>query len=61
MRPNQNRMEMRICVESICKGVPREIAYAKKLRSELFESDEEFRVYFGLRENAPCLNIVCGA
>lgn len=60
MRPNTKRFELRICVESICKGVSREIAYAKKLRSEIFESDEEFRVYFGLRKDAPCLNIVCG-
>lgn len=60
MKANRDKMELRICVESICKGVSREIAYAKKLRSEIFESDEEFRVYFGLRKDAPCLHIVCG-
>lgn len=60
MRPNTKHFELRICVESICKGVSREIAYAKKLRSEIFESDEEFRLYFALRKDAPCLNIVCG-
>lgn len=60
MRHNLKRFELRICVESICKGVSSEIAYAKKLRREIFDSDEEFRVYFGLKLDAPCLRIVCG-
>nr|DAF77081.1 MAG TPA: hypothetical protein [Caudoviricetes sp.] len=57
---NRKHFDLRICVESICKGVSREIAYAKTLRREVFESDEEFRVYFGLKIDAPAMLIVCG-
>ena len=55
---NSKKYDLRICVESICKGVRREINYAKTLRREVFDNDEEFRTYFGLRENAPALLIV---
>lgn len=59
MKPNTKNFDLRICVESICKGYANEIAYARRLRREVFESDEEFRVYFGLSKTAPALVIVC--
>lgn len=59
MNNSKYHFDLRICVESICKGVSREIAYAKTLRKEVFETDEEFRRYFGLKVDAPALAVVC--
>ncbi|MDT9701941.1 hypothetical protein [Streptomyces sp. P17] len=55
---NSKNYDLRICVESICKVVRREINYARLLRHDVFESDEEFRLYFGLRNDAPALRII---
>lgn len=49
---NALKYDLRICVESIHKGDARALNYAKTLRRDVFESDEEFRQYFGLRSDA---------
>lgn len=60
MKKNTKHFDLRICVESIAKGVTNEIRYAQVLRREIFETDEEFRLYFGLKIDAPVLSIIFG-
>ncbi len=59
MKPNPKHYELRICVESIHKGYSREIRWAQKLKKEIFDSDEEFCQYFGLKIDAPVMAIIC--
>ena len=57
---NSKHYDLRICVESIQRGSAREIAYARTLLREVFKDVEEFRVYFGLKADAPVIRIVVG-
>jgi len=57
---NSKHYDLRICVESIHRGSAREIAYARTLLREVFKDVEEFRVYFGLKADAPVIRIVVG-
>lgn len=57
---NSKHYDLRICVESIHKGRASEIGYARALLRDVFSDIEEFRVYFGLKADAPVLRIISG-
>lgn len=55
MKINTTKSELRIDSQGMSLGDGRAIGYARKLRSELFESNAEFAQYFGLTLDGPAM------